>query len=93
MRDFPLRTKVFITVVILAGLSGIIACLIHVPQAPDVRTYVLAIVALAVVLAVVVLLTILTFKPIDRFASWLLVPYALWVGFASILNAAILSLN
>ena len=47
MRDFPLRTKVFITVVILAGLSGIIACLIHVPQAPDVRTYVLAIVALA----------------------------------------------
>jgi len=37
--------------------------------------------------------TIALFARIDRLAAWLLAPYALWVGFASILNAAILSLN
>ena len=36
MRDFPLRTRVFITAVIVAGLLGIIACLIHTAHAPDV---------------------------------------------------------
>lgn len=29
----------------------------------------------------------------DRVAAWLFVPYAAWVGFASVLNAAILALN
>ena len=29
----------------------------------------------------------------DRLASWLFVPYALWVSFASLLNASILILN
>jgi benzodiazapine receptor len=29
----------------------------------------------------------------DRVASWLFVPYAAWVEFASVLNASILALN
>lgn len=45
------------------------------------------------VLEALILLTIFLFGRIDRLAAWLLAPYALWVGFASILNAAILSLN
>lgn len=45
------------------------------------------------VLEALILLTIFLFARIDRLAAWLLAPYALWVGFASILNAAILSLN
>jgi benzodiazapine receptor len=51
--------------------------------------------ALGVVLLLeaLILLTIFLFARIDRLAAWLLAPYALWVGFASILNAAILSLN
>jgi tryptophan-rich sensory protein len=37
--------------------------------------------------------TIITFKPIDRMAAWLLAPYAVWVGYATALNAAIVGLN
>ena len=50
---------------------------------------------LGVVLALeaLILVTIYLFARIDKVAAWLLAPYALWVGFASILNAAILSLN
>lgn len=33
------------------------------------------------------------FRPIDRVAAALLVPYVLWVSFATVLNAAILVLN
>jgi tryptophan-rich sensory protein len=29
----------------------------------------------------------------DRVAAWLFAPYALWVAFASVLNASILALN
>ena len=29
----------------------------------------------------------------DRVASWLFAPYAVWVAFATLLNAAILGLN
>ena len=49
--------------------------------------------AVILVLEALILLTIALFARIDRLAAWLLAPYALWVGFASILNAAILSLN
>lgn len=45
------------------------------------------------VLEAVILLTIFLFARIDTIAAWLLAPYALWVGFATILNATILSLN
>lgn len=40
-----------------------------------------------------ILATILVFKPIDRIAAWLLAPYAVWVGYATALNAAIVALN
>jgi tryptophan-rich sensory protein len=33
------------------------------------------------------------FRRIDRVAAWLLVPYALWVAFASVLNFALWRLN
>ncbi len=44
-------------------------------------------------LLVMVLWTIRLTWRFDRLAAWLLVPYALWVAFATILNAAILRLN
>jgi benzodiazapine receptor len=51
--------------------------------------------AVPVVLALeaAILLTIAWFRPIDRVSAWLLVPYAVWVGFASLLNITIVFLN
>jgi tryptophan-rich sensory protein len=40
-----------------------------------------------------IVLTILLFSRISKTAAWLLVPYLLWVSFASLLNAAILARN
>ena len=37
--------------------------------------------------------TYIKFKKIDKIAGYLLVPYLLWVGFASVLNASICLLN
>jgi tryptophan-rich sensory protein len=52
---------------------------------------------LALAIILVLLATILAFirfaLPIDRPAAWMFVPYALWVGFASLLNGSILILN
>lgn len=45
------------------------------------------------VLLVFILLTIRAFRPVDRIAGLLLVPYAAWVGFASVLNFTIWRLN
>jgi tryptophan-rich sensory protein len=46
-----------------------------------------------VALETVIILTILAFRPIDRLAAGLMLPYALWVAFATVLNAAIWRLN
>lgn len=46
-----------------------------------------------VILWIVILLTIVEFKKINKVAAYLLVPYILWVSFASLLNLAILLLN
>jgi benzodiazapine receptor len=40
-----------------------------------------------------VLVTIACFRPLDRTAAWLLVPYAAWIGYAAYLNAGFLFLN
>jgi tryptophan-rich sensory protein len=52
---------------------------------------------LALGVIVLMLLTILGFIAtawhVDRLASWLFVPYGLWVAFATLLNASILMLN
>ncbi|PJJ72718.1 tryptophan-rich sensory protein [Diaminobutyricimonas aerilata] len=49
--------------------------------------------AIIVALDVAVLLTMLRFRPIDRRAAWLLVPYWAWVLFATTLNVAAAVLN
>ena len=40
-----------------------------------------------------ILLTIRLFRPLDAPAAWLLVPYAAWVGYATVLNGALWWLN
>lgn len=50
-------------------------------------------VAVILMLELAVVATVLAFRPIDRIAAWLLVPYVLWVGFATVLNIAIWRLN
>jgi len=52
-----------------------------------------AAVAVILVLGVAVVTTALAFRPIDRIAALLLVPYILWVAFAMALNIAIWRLN
>lgn len=46
-----------------------------------------------VVLWAFILLTMLRFFPLYRAAGWLLVPYLLWVSFASVLNFSVWRLN
>ena len=46
-----------------------------------------------IALELMIVATIMTFKPIDRMAALLLAPYAVWVGYATALNAAIVGLN
>lgn len=50
-------------------------------------------VAVIVVLELVGVATALVFRPIDRLAALLLLPYILWVTFATVLNIAIWRLN
>lgn len=40
-----------------------------------------------------IVLTIRHFYPLSKAAAWLLIPYLLWVSFATVLNAAIVVLN
>jgi len=49
-------------------------------------------VVIVALLAAIVATTVL-FARIDRWAAWLFVPYCAWVGFATLLNAAIWWLN
>lgn len=46
-----------------------------------------------VALWIAIVLTIKYFYPVSRLAAYLLVPYLLWVSFASILNLSIVILN
>jgi tryptophan-rich sensory protein len=54
-------------------------------------------IALALALILMLLATVLGFiatsRRQDPVAMWLLVPYAIWVGFATLLNASIMALN
>jgi tryptophan-rich sensory protein len=38
-------------------------------------------------------MTIKTFKPLNRWAAYLLIPYLAWVSFATLLNLMIVVLN
>jgi tryptophan-rich sensory protein len=44
-------------------------------------------------LLVMIVVTILRFRPLDKVAAWLLVPYLAWVAYASALNTAIWRIN
>ena len=46
-----------------------------------------------IVLFILIILTMKQFLPVSRIAFWLLVPYVLWVGFATVLNISIVVLN
>ncbi len=46
-----------------------------------------------VVLLLFIILTIIRFKPINSTAAYLLIPYLLWVSFATVLTGSILYLN
>lgn len=46
-----------------------------------------------ILMIVSILFTIFSFAKISRSAAWLLVPYILWVGFATVLNYAIWVMN
>lgn len=50
-------------------------------------------IAVIVVLDVLVIATIAAFRRHDAVAAWLLVPYLLWIGYATALNVAIWALN
>lgn len=50
-------------------------------------------VAVILVLWICIVTLIVQFSRIDRLAAWLLVPYLLWVSFASYLNISIALLN
>ena len=80
------RTAVFVFAVQLA-LNAIWSFLFFGLQNPY-----LGLVEIAI-LWVAILLTTTKFYPIDRRASYLLVPYILWVTFAAFLNCSIWMLN
>lgn len=46
-----------------------------------------------VLMWILIVLTIKKFYPLSKLAAYLLIPYLLWVSFATILNASILFLN
>jgi translocator protein len=46
-----------------------------------------------VLLWLMILLTVVAFRPLSRTAAWLMAPYLVWVGFAAALNFAIWRLN
>ncbi len=58
-------------------------------DAHDLRLSVAVIVALLLLVAALVLAA----RRQDKLAAWLLLPYLAWVGFATVLNSAVLALN
>jgi len=52
-----------------------------------------AAIATIIVLDVAVVVTTLAFRPVDRLAGLLMLPYLAWVAFATVLNIAIWRLN
>lgn len=46
-----------------------------------------------IIMLIFIILTIKNFHPISKVAAYLLIPYLMWVSFATLLNGAILWLN
>jgi benzodiazapine receptor len=74
----------FVAQMVLNALWSVVFFGLH---APGIALFVI------VALEALILTTIALFRPLDRLAALLLVPYAAWVAFATILNAAIWMLN
>ena len=53
----------------------------------------LAALVIIVLLIISIIINIMAFRKINRIAAWLLTPYLLWVGFATVLNLYIYLLN
>ncbi len=49
--------------------------------------------AIIVLMALAIVVTIQHFHPLDKIAAWLLAPYLAWVAFATVLNASLYALN
>ncbi len=49
--------------------------------------------AVIVLLALAIVVTIQHFHPLDKMAAWMLAPYLAWVVFAATLNASLFALN
>jgi translocator protein len=49
--------------------------------------------AICLVMWILILAVVTTARPVDPLASWLMVPYLAWVGFAGLLNASLAWLN
>lgn len=55
--------------------------------------YMLVALFIIIALLVTIIITISKFRPIDRVAAFLLIPYAIWVSYATYLNAGYWWLN
>lgn len=83
-RDVKIALCIFLGQLILNTLWSIIFFVLHSPGGAFIEI---------VFLWLVILATIIAFAKISKPAAWLLVPYILWVSFASYLNYAIWALN
>jgi translocator protein len=83
-RDVKIAIGIFIGQLVLNTLWSIIFFGLHSPVGALVEI---------VFLWLAILATIIVFARISKLAAWLLVPYILWVSFASYLNFMIWALN
>ncbi len=74
----------YVSQLVLNALWSIVFFGMHAPTAALV---------VIVVLWVLIILTMRSFFPIRRISAWLLLPYLLWVSFATLLNAGYVVLN
>lgn len=86
MKKKKVRTAViyFVSQLLFNFLWSIVFFGLHAPFAAFVNI---------IVLWLAIILTIMKFYPLSKLAAYLLVPYLLWVSFASVLNASIWLLN
>lgn len=83
-KDVKIALGIFIGQLVLNSLWSIIFFGLHNPGAAFVEI---------IFLWLAIIATIITFAKISKSAAWLLMPYILWVSFASYLNYAIWTLN
>lgn len=81
------KSKAYTFFFVQLALNGIWSIIFFAMQNPPLAM------ADILLLLVFIVLTIKTFLPINKWAAYLLIPYLLWVSFASVLNASIWYLN